>query len=415
MHPCRAVGGVFLCLAVWACGGTRGPPYPAQAPSYGQSAPSPRMQVHESRAWDDFNARLQSQGQQPALLDARLGAAAAALNDLRVQSLARDACDVGPGATEAALEWAGVYERPVCQRCFWTRKSKVRIPDDVLQGLAECVRSQPAGTALWGAHTRTESRRTFVSLLAVRRVASLDPVARFGRGAPVELTGVLPAGTFTLLTAPTQLPAVAATLVPDGRGVFRHSVPPPAAGKNVRVTLVDPTGAEVARLVLEGGTPRAHGAFEGMLPPGDETLPTLHQALRQSVTAVRTQAGLLPSRWSTVLDAAAQEEANQARPVAAWHTQPPAPATQTAAQSVGPAYRVFKVYGLGSADLARQLWGNPLVVHALTRPVDTSVGVGLALLPRDGAAPMAVAVVVVTAEHPGALDLAAPLPATQTP
>lgn len=395
--------------ALWGCGGSGASGVPPSASAYGQSAPAPRLLKHESQILDDLNARLQGRSVPRALLDARLGNAAAALNALRSGLVARDACDVGPGAVDAALQWAGVYERPVCQRCFWTRKSNVRVPEDVLQGLAECLATHAsAGQPLLGMHTGTQDGRAFVSMVAVRRSLVLDPVSRVAPpGQPVALSGVLPAegGPFRLLAGASNRPVEVIRLEADARNVFRAQLAPPPQQGELVWGVVNGAGQELLRATLRGSTRAEEPVFARVQEGVGDGPEAQLAALRAAVVQLRQQAGLSPVRWSAALDGAAQQEANQARPVSAWAERPPESSTVEAAASVGAAVRVFKLYGAGHGEIASVLRHSPAHLYALTRPLDVAVGLGVAGVPRDGGKAGVAAVLILATDTLGALDL----------
>ena len=114
-----------------------------------------------------------------------------------------------------------------------------------------------------------------------------------------------------------------------------------------------------------------------------------------------------------VLDSAAQEEANGAGASSSWPAQPMADARAAQVSEAGGSTRIFKRVGTGADDLAAQLEEDPRVLWALTRPVETRVGLGLANLDGSRIHPVVAAVLVVSTDAPGAFDLPQEEPATR--
>jgi hypothetical protein len=363
--------------------------------------------ANEQDALDALTPLFAQKGMPAPVMDARLGRVAQALNTRRAQDQSREACEVSDAVVEQALTWAGVYERPACNRCFWTRKKTAAVvPQEILLSMADCLAGP--GEPLLGVATYTTEERTFVTVTGARRQVVVDPVSRLPPlNTPFMVTGLAPreGGALLALLALPGAPVTATRVPLNGQGGFELQVPPMHGGGVVHISAINALDAEVARLHLDGRAPVVATAFpiprENNVPPPWQSL----NRLRSLVLRARTSRGLAAPMPAATLDSAAQDEANAASANASWPSQPLAEKRVTQVSEVGPSWRAFKFMGTGADDLAMQVESNPVILWALTRPVDTRVGLGFANLSTDRAHPMAAAVLVITAGTPGALDV----------
>ena len=398
----------FVALATGlGCASSNTPVYGPRSAGFGYAEPLPRLSPRESDAMTALGPLLTRQGMPTAALDGRLMRAAQALNWLRSNDRSREACEVGDGAMEQALGWAGVHERPVCNRCLWSRKKNPEIPPEVLASLADCMVGP--GEPLLGVATLADDDRTFVTLLGTRRQLVVDPVARtVPRDAPWVVGGLGPRDgrVLTALVALPGTPVVALNLPLAESGAFELQAPAAHGPGAVRVSLLL-AGIEAARLHMDGGGPATVTAF----PQGKETvldpLASLH-ALRATLDRARRDSGNQALKPSGALDAAAQEEVNLAAAGAGWMGAPLTEGRIRQLDDSARSWRAFRFMGPTPADVARQVQMDPQVLWALTRPLDTLVGVGWANLSKDVAHPMGAAVIILGTAQPNGLDIVTP-------
>jgi len=302
---------------------------------------------------------------------------------------------------EGALDWAGVYERPLCQRCFWSRKNPPPTPDEISQGMADCLAG--SGQVVVGVASLVDDERTFVSVLGARRLVTLDPAPRvIPRGSQATLSGsadptALPATV--ILTRPDQ-PSEIRGLDTDPSGRFRIALG--QVPTSVLVTVVN-AQSELIRLRVTAVQQEPKGAF---LVGKDEAmdLTSRHKALRGRLTQIRTQRGLPPFEELPALSAAAQDEANDAQLLNKWVTTPMDETRVASVAGVTASVRVSKWIGDSVDDLVQQVERDGVVMFTLTRNVPTSIGVGLASPPDGTGARRLTLVMVAGVADPGAWD-----------
>ncbi|MBI5496663.1 MAG: hypothetical protein HY904_16705 [Deltaproteobacteria bacterium] len=394
-------------MTLWLAGcASSTPPYGPRAPLWGGAEPHPRVLPAERAALDQVAALLAPRGMGPPTLDARLTRAASALNHRRALDRTREACEVSPAVVEAALSWAGIYERPSCNRCWWSRKEAATVPPEALQGLADCAAG--SGEILVGIATLLDEERTFVTVLAARRQVTLDPTPRaVGTNAALEVHAVVPpGGSRRALVAWPGRPVDLVELTPVATGnLLKLALPALQSGKPGHVTILDIHGAEAARFHVDPPGLVMPGAFGPELHVSAQPAPMALTNLRASVQQLRISRGGSTPQVSGVLEAVAQEEANQASAGRGWMSAPVSEPRARQAAEAAASVRVFKLWGPTAEDLGAQLDRNPVALWALTRAVPTLVGVGMAATGKDPAHPMLAAVVVVGTTEPDGLAL----------
>ncbi len=392
---------------VLACASSSTPVYGPRSTGFGYAEPLPRLASHEQDAITALGPMLARKGLPNANVDGRLMRAAQALNWQRSNDRTREACDSGDGAVEQALSWAGVFERPVCSRCLWTRKKTPEVPEEILASLADCMAGP--GEPLLGVATLADGDRTFVTVLGTRRQVLVDPVARnVPRDTPWVVTGIGPKDGRALLAvvALPNTPVVVVPLALGETGGFELQAPAAHGPGAVRVSLLL-ADEEVARLHMDGGGPATVTAFpQGREAPQDPMVALA--ALRRSLDQLRQRSGNQPLKPSGSLDAVAQEEVNHAPGNAGWTRNVTAEArTRQLGEAVG-SWRIFRRTGPTATDVTRQVEMDPLLLWSLTRPTDTFVGVGWATLSKDVAHPMGAAVIILGVGQPNGLDPVTP-------
>lgn len=387
-------------LLLAACS-SNSPPYGARAPAFGMPEALPPLQAHEALLVDRVRSLLVAKGAQSPVLDARLTRAAVALDHRRIDNRTREACDVSPSVVEGALDWAGVYERPVCQRCYWSRKNPPPTPDEIVQSFAECL-SGPGQIAI-GIASIVDDERAFVSVVGSRRGLTLDPAPRvIPRGSEARLTGSADPGALpatVILTRP-EVPSIAMPLQTDGAGHF--VIPLGVVPSNVLTTVVNAQG-ELLRVRVTAVQKDPPGAFE-ILKDEDPSLAARGKALRARFQAMRAQRSLAPFDELAALTAVAQDEANDAQLLNKWVTDPMTDARLSVVTAAVPSLRITKWLGESVDDLVQQIERDGVVMFALTRTVTTKVGIGLASPPDGTGAKRLTLVLVAGVDDPGAWD-----------
>ncbi|MEW5851172.1 MAG: hypothetical protein AB2A00_20460 [Myxococcota bacterium] len=386
---------VLVAVLAVACASSRavpsaGPP----APGYGYAEASPPLAPLESSALDGLGRILGARGAPAPVLDARVSRAASALNVYRAGNPATAACDVPTSIQETTLEWAGVYERPLCQRCLWTTRAQPNIPVEVLQGLADCMAG--AEPSLFGLSAQRIGSRTFVSLLGTQRRVLLNPMPRAApMGQPIVVGGSARLGTpLSVLVDVGSGPTQAFPVQPAADGTFQVTVPPVEKPALVVLSVVQ-DGQEVVRARLEAGIPARSFPLsadeEGPLDANEQL-----RALQKALVEIRTERGLEALPTVPQMDAVAQAMANQSQQSAHWLQDPPPPDELSAANPSAAAHWGLKLQGTSAKDLAAQLRASPLMLWRLTRPGALQLGVGLAV-PRAARNERRVAAVVLLA------------------
>ena len=398
----RAGPWLWACLtaSLVGCGGNRAASAPLPVATWGQVEPSPRLQAHESAALDAINTRLRQRGFQPAGLEARLARTAAILNTWRTASQQRDACDVGAAMELAALEHAGAYERPPCGRCFWSRRTPPTVPADVWQGMAECLAGP--GVPLVGFNTMQADGRLFVAMVGARRRVVLDPLPRVvAPGTTPVLSGMAPVDQqpWRVLAAPADRPALMLPLTLDANGAFKLNLPPPAAGQTLVASVVDVSGQTVTTVTLLA----PHAGASTFPRPASGPLEALAelQRLKAGLQAIRTSRGLGLMEEHSVLAEAAQQDASSAQPASTWAALPLAQGTLQAATGAVTAVWADKRVANSAAEVLWLMERDAAAVWALTRPVPTAMGVGLAQVGQ-----LTAVLVLLGSPQPGAFSLA---------
>jgi hypothetical protein len=356
---------------------------------------------------------LEGRGLRSPVVDERLSRAARALNTWRASGVGHDSCDIPASVLEGALAWTGVQERPVCHRCFWSRRSPPAVPAEVVQGWGDCLAG--SGTVLVGVATLEHDDRVFVSLVGARRDVVLAPVPRHVKpGELLQVRGNAPGwATLWAILAPATGPVVEHGLQLGPDGAFSAALPVPASRGPLGVAWVgvapDGTAREVARARLEVGpwpTRDPGSAWPGEEPSDEDGR---HQAaqLLGLVHATRKARGLPPADLSPALAAAAQDEANQADHLERWLREPVLVTSMAAAAAEGASLHVSKIVALDALDAWAQWATDPWTAWRLARPGTVRVGVGVKVV-GTGPARRVAAVMAVAAQREGAFLLGGP-------